>query len=205
MRRPQKALTEAQELGRANPNSPEVMALVGEVAAEAGNSELAISELKRAVGRIATTERLGSTDCVHVRKLLAGLLLEGQRATEALTLLNELTQKVPADDTEVQLLLGAALLRSGKAADAVATLRRYLLGRPNSPRAQALLAQALAESGQVQQGIELLERSGDHPEVLVNRRIRRRRWRFLPACRPRSRRACVSASTTRACCSRPSK
>ena len=59
MRRPQKALAEAQELQRSIPANPELMALVGELAAEAGNSDLAIAELKRAVGRIGPSERQG--------------------------------------------------------------------------------------------------------------------------------------------------
>ena len=168
MRRPQKALAEAQELQRSTPGSPELMALVGELAAEAGNAELAIAELKRAVARIGPGERLGSTDGVYVRKLLAKLLLEKQRAGEAVVLLNDLTRQAPAEprDAEVQLLLGSALLRSGKPADAVATLRRYLQGSPGSPRGQALLAEALAENGQVPAGIELLEKAGEAPEVL---------------------------------------
>lgn len=169
MRRPQKALAEAQELQRSIPANPELMTLVGELAAEAGNSDLAIAELKRAVGRIGPSERLGSTDGVYVRKLLAKLLLDKQRAAEALALLNDLTRQVPAEprDAEVQLLLGSALLRSGKPADAVATLRRYLQGTPGSPRGQALLAEALAENGQVPAGIELLEKAGEAPEVLA--------------------------------------
>ena len=168
MRRPQKALAEAQELQRSTPNNPELMTLVGELAAEAGNADLAISELKRAIGRIGPGERLGNTDGVYVRKLLAKLLLEKQRAGEALALLNELTRQAPAEprDAEVQLLLGSALLRSGKPADAVATLRRYLQTTPGSPRGQALLAEALAENGQVPAGIELLEKAGEAPEVL---------------------------------------
>ena len=67
------SLAEAQELQRSIPANPELMALVGELAAEAGNSDLAIAELKRAVGRIGPSERLGSTDGVYVRKLLAKL------------------------------------------------------------------------------------------------------------------------------------
>lgn len=168
MRRPQKALAEAQELQRSSAGNPELMALVGEVAAEAGNADLAISELKRAVGRIGPGEHLGTTDGVHVRKVLARLLLEKQRAGEAVALLSELVRQTQAEphDAEVQLLLGSALLRSGKPAEAVATLRHYLQGSPGSPRGQALLAEALAENGQIPAAIELLEKAGEEAEVL---------------------------------------
>ncbi len=168
MRRPHKALAEAQELLKGNLNNPELIALVGELAAEAGNADLAIAELKRAAGRIAPADKVGTTDGVRVRKVLARLLLEKQRAGEAVALLNELTRPGSTEprDGEVQLLLGAALLHSGKVADAVATLRRAQQASPQSPRVQALLAEALAESGQVPAAIELLEKAGEAPEVL---------------------------------------
>jgi tetratricopeptide (TPR) repeat protein len=135
--------------------------------------------------------------------------LEKQRAPEAVALLTDLTRQVPADqrDAEVQLLLGSALLRSGKAADAVATLRRYLQGSPNSPRALALLAQALAESGQLPAGIELLERAEENAEILdtLGRLYQRRQPPDLApaqavlaraaALQPQSLRVCVNYAT----------
>lgn len=209
MRRPQKALAEAQELQKGYLNNPEVTALVGEVAAEAGNSDLAISELKRAVGHIAPGEKLGTTDGVQVRKLLARLLLEKQRAAEAVTLLNELGRQAPPElrDAEIPLLLGSALLRSGKAAEAVATLKRALQQSPGSPRAQALLGEALADSGQVPAAIELLEKAGEEPEVLdtLGRLLLRRQppdyaaaqavLARAAAAQPRSLRICIDYAT----------
>lgn len=166
MKRPQKALVEVQLLLQSQPSSPEVAGLAGEIAAEAGNIDLAIRELQRALPKIAPQDHPHGVDGIALRKLLSRLLIEKQRGSEALGILNVLHRAQPSD-TDVQILQGQALLSIGKAADAVEVLRKVLAASPGQPRAQSLLGQAVAESGQISEGIALLQGAGESTEVLL--------------------------------------
>lgn len=166
MKRPQKALVEVQQLLQSQPSSPEVAGLAGEIAAEAGNIDLAIRELQRALPKIAPQDHPHGVDGIALRKLLSRLLIEKQRGSEALGILNVLHRAQPSD-TDVQILQGQALLSVGKAADAAEVLRKVLAASPGQPRAQSLLGQAVAESGQISEGITLLQGAGESTEVLL--------------------------------------
>lgn len=166
MKRPQKALVEVQLLLQSQPSSPEVAGLAGEIAAEAGNIDLAIRELQRALPKIAPQDHPHGVDGIALRKLLSRLLIEKQRGSEALGILNVLHRAQPSD-TDVQILQGQALLSIGKAAEAVEVLRKVLAASPGQPRAQSLLGQAVAESGQISEGITLLQSAGESTEVLL--------------------------------------
>jgi tetratricopeptide (TPR) repeat protein len=91
--------------------------------------------------------------------LRAGVLLRTGRAGEAVDLLADLrADRLRLDDQaallEIELALADALVRSGRADDAVAGLRRAVEARPSEPALRYALGTALESAGRSDQAVE---------------------------------------------------
>lgn len=171
MRRYRHALEEAQKLSQSAPRNMVWVALVGDVAAEAGETNLAIQALGQALGqplpKAAMTE--ARLDQTALQLLRARLLINAKRPDEAVAALGALEK---SGSPEALLLLGQAQLDGGHNEDAIATLRRCLEKPGGIPaavrsRATALLGHALAASGKSREAIAALRQAGDDPLVLL--------------------------------------
>lgn len=163
MKRSQRALELTQPLRREAPGNLGVAALIGELAADIGDADLAIAELGRALTRpLRESEFPDDVDLPVLRKRLGRLLLDKKRAGEATGQLAE-ALKVRPGDGEALRWYGEALLDAGQAVQAVQALRRAEAG---DIEAQALLGRALADGGKLDEGIALLQKAGDAPAVL---------------------------------------
>lgn len=163
MKRSQRALELTQPLRREAPGNLGVAALIGELAADIGDADLAIAELARALTRpLRESEFPDDVDLPLLRKRLGRLLLDKKRAGEAAGQLAEVLKARPGDG-EALRWYGEALLDAGQAAQAVQALRRAEAG---DIEAQALLGRALADGGKLDEGIALLQKAGDAPAVL---------------------------------------
>lgn len=169
MRRYRHALEEAQKLAQSEPKNLVLQALIGEVAAEAGESALAIQVLGPVLAQPPNKKQLeeAGLDLTALRLLRAKLLLGAKRGLEAMSALAELAN---AEHPEALLLLGEAYTGSGRLDDAVKVLRRCLVvstANAQRSRATVLLAQALQRGGNNKEAISVLRQAGDAPEVLL--------------------------------------
>lgn len=161
------ALDEAQKLSLAHPNDPIGLAILGEAAAEAGDTTLAISSLQRALGRSLPKDPQLDTgiELSQLRLILARSLLSANRTTEVASALADLPA---ASHPEALFLLGQAELASDKPAQAASTLSRALQVS-DAPavrsRGTALLAQALSQTGRTTEAIAVLRKAGDEPSI----------------------------------------
>lgn len=169
MRRYRHALEEAQKLAQSEPKNQVLQAMIGEVAAEAGESALAIQVLGPVLAQPPTKKQLeeAGLDLTALRLLRAKLLLGAKRGLEAMSALAELAN---AEHPEALLLLGEAYTGSGRLDDAVKVLRRCLVVSTSAlqrSRATVLLAQALQRGGNNKEAINVLRQAGEAPEVLL--------------------------------------
>jgi tetratricopeptide (TPR) repeat protein len=171
MHRHRNALQEAQKLAQTDPKNPVLQALLGDVAAEAGESELAIKVLGQVLLLPLSPSALSEAglNLEALRLLRARLLLSAKRPTEAATALSG-----PANEQqpEALFLLGQAQLDSGRLDEAVEALRRCVAVSATGPqplhsRATALLAQVMAKSGHTTEAIAVLRQAGEDPTVLL--------------------------------------
>lgn len=169
MRRYRHALEEAQKLAQSDPKNQVLQAMIGEVAAEAGESALAIQVLGPVLAQPPSKKQLedAGLDLTALRLLRAKLLLGARRGLEAMSALAELAN---AEHPEALLLLGEAYTGSGRLDDAVKVLRRCLVVSTlavQRSRATVLLAQALQRGGNNKEAINVLRQAGEAPEVLL--------------------------------------
>lgn len=173
MRRYRHALEEAQKLAQSAPRNAVWTALVGDAAAEAGETNLAIQMLGQALAQPLPKAAMAEArlDQTALQLLRARLLINAKRPAEAIPALESLEK---SGNPEALLLLGQAQLDSGHKDEAIATLRRCL-DKPGTgtaagsvrSRATALLGQSLAAGGHTREAISVLRQAGDDPMVLL--------------------------------------
>lgn len=179
-----RAANAAADALNSHPDDPELNTLAGEADLARGDAEAALdsftlalhydpSSVRALQGRIRALERLGRADQVPGawRELLAvvpahrgalyALALHAERAGafgEAIDLLERLVSNHPTDADALNML---GLIRARELGEFVAgesLLRRALAAEPASVDAMANLGWVLAESGQSQEGLALLDR-----------------------------------------------
>ncbi len=167
MRRLRHAVDEAQKALAAAPTDARLQAVLGELAAEAGEHELAIRSLTSALGQAGRALPLNppldtGISVSALRLTLARSLLMAKRPQEVAAALGDL---VAAGSPEVLLLVGQAQLDAGQYPQAVATLQRILPQLPPAQRAQVtvLISRALQKSGRMTEAIAALRQAGDQP------------------------------------------
>ncbi len=167
MRRLRHALDEAQKTAAAMPSDARLQAVVGELAAEIGEHDLAIRSLNAALSQagraLPQPAPLDTGISVPTLRLaLARSLLAAKRPQEVPAALADLVEKGAPN---VLLLVGQAQLDAGQHAQAVSTLLPIVPQLPPSQRAHVtvLISKALQKSGRMTEAIAALRQAGDQP------------------------------------------
>lgn len=167
MRRQRYALDEAQKALAEAPSDARLQAIVGELAAETGEHDLAIRSLSAALSQagraLPLTPPLDTGLSVStLRMTLARSLLSAKRPLEVAAALADLVSSGAAD---VLLLVGTAQLEASQYAQAVSTLQGILpqLASPLRAQVTVLISLALQKSGRMTDAIAALRQAGDEP------------------------------------------
>lgn len=167
MRRLRHALDEGSKLQSQSANDARLQAVLGEIAAEAGEHDLAIRMLSSAIAQagrgLPNPPPLDTGIYVSTLRLtLARSLLAAKRPQEVPAALADLAS---SGNPGVLMLIGQAQLAAGQYAQSVATLQRILPQLSVDQRASVtvLISQALQRSGRMTEAIAALRQAGDHP------------------------------------------
>ena len=167
MRRLRHALDEGSKLLSASPSDARLQATLGEIAAEAGEHDLAIRMLSSALGQagrgLPNNPPLDTGIFVPTLRLtLARSLLAAKRPQDVPAALADLAA---TGEPSVLMLVGQAQLAAGQYAQSVATLQRILPQLSTEQRASVTvwISQALQRSGRMTEAIAALRQAGDQP------------------------------------------
>ncbi|WP_018873780.1 XrtA/PEP-CTERM system TPR-repeat protein PrsT [Thioalkalivibrio sp. ALJ16] len=118
-----------------------------------GNLEQAEHNLNRHV-----QESPGSLQGIRT---LAAIYLEQERVQDALRFVDRVSRDYTGDAGDMAELRGRLLLAAGDAEGGVAALREAAAARPGSQEMQELLAVALLQGGETEEGLDVMRATGD--------------------------------------------
>ena len=146
------------------PDHADALHLLGVLASQVGQHEVAVDLIERAIAHDRTNPRYHSN---------LGLALASLRRFEEATKSYDRALSLRPDDAEVHYNRGNALLAQGRLPDAVAAYEWALLARPDHVEALCNRGAALAELGRHDEALasydRVLELRDNHAEALSNR------------------------------------
>ena len=140
------AIIDLKDLLQRNPESLPGRIALGEVSLESGDVPGAVRELEVARNRAA--------DDRQVQALLGRAYIAANRANDAL----QLVAAAPANDAELQVVRGSALLADGKAAEARTAFEAAMAADPKSVDAQLGLSNAVALTEGVPAALPIIDK-----------------------------------------------